>query len=767
MITTISKLKSFGIFQDYKASKDLKSFVQYNIFYGWNGSGKSTLAKVFVSINDKRIHSDFPDGQFSVSLKNLTEITHLNLTASQSNVRVFSKDFIQRNVNFEDSKTNSILILSGEKKDEKERYLKLQNELSEKQSMNHVDSEKYHKNADGLKKNLSKWAGNVKRSFELLETSNTYYLNYDRTKLSTFIRENREKIKPGSILKAEEVKNLRNTIKPNRKLDIAHSLPSLDISEINVLFGEIKHLIGTSIFSKQIERLASNSDINQWVRDGLSIHNKHESKECEFCGQSLPPNRVEHLNNHFSTEYESLIQNIQKLKIAVQEFISLLRIPFLEMPLLYDEFHPKYENLKNIISIHRADCITEFDDAMARLAEKEQHPFVTFSYNFRNLEQTLETYNHNVSFTSNLIEQHNAKNEGFDATVKAAQGQLELHFVSEILTVENYDGIEEGLVKERNAVELLDRDITNLAKQVTELEAVLLNEAIGAEEFNKNLEKFIGRKDISLQFDKNLKGYRLLRKGKTQPAKNLSEGEKTAIALVFFMSKLRENGNRIEDTIILLDDPISSFDSNHLFHSYSYVKKECEQSLQLFILTHNFQYFKLIRDWLHKKNQRKKKLDGTYEEKIRTNIYSIECSAEEERKAAICNGSETLIKFNSEYHYIFHKLVALGSATDLDLEKAFLIANLARKLLEAFLTFKFPKGRDNFNELLQAGCPDGETCEKVYRFINKYSHNELIDFNEGPIDNLLSEGSSIIISVFKIVKDLDEHHYNEMKEICA
>src|SRR5690606_22242943 len=118
--------------------------------------------------------------------------------------------------------------------------------------------------------------------------------------------------------------------------------------------------------------------------------------------------------------------------------------------------------------------------------------------------------------------------------------KLELHFVSEMLTAENYNEIEQGLVKEKNDVEELHREISKLEQQVSELEAVLLNEAIGADEFNKNLEKFIGRKDISLQFDKNLKGYRLLRKGKTQPAKNLSEGEKTAIALVFFMSKLRE-----------------------------------------------------------------------------------------------------------------------------------------------------------------------------------------------------------------------------------
>ena len=71
----------------------------------------------------------------------------------------------------------------------------------------------------------------------------------------------------------------------------------------------------------------------------------------------------------------------------------------------------------------------------------------------------------------------------------------------------------------------------------------------------------------------------------------MSEGEKTAIAFVYFIAKLKENRNQIEDSIIVVDDPISSFDSNHLFQAYSYLKHECEMALQLFMFTHNFQSF--------------------------------------------------------------------------------------------------------------------------------------------------------------------------------
>jgi len=57
-----------------------------------------------------------------------------------------------------------------------------------------------------------------------------------------------------------------------------------------------------------------------------------------------------------------------------------------------------------------------------------------------------------------------------------------------------------------------------------------------------------------------------MRTGTKRAANNLSEGEKTADAFVYFTIKMNENGNRIEDSIVLAGDPTLSSDSNHLFH---------------------------------------------------------------------------------------------------------------------------------------------------------------------------------------------------------
>lgn len=63
--------------------------------------------------------------------------THKNISAHGLNVKVFNKDFTDKNVNFEDSKANSIIILSEEKKEEMDQYKALL--IEEKQLKQAID----------------------------------------------------------------------------------------------------------------------------------------------------------------------------------------------------------------------------------------------------------------------------------------------------------------------------------------------------------------------------------------------------------------------------------------------------------------------------------------------------------------------------------------------------------------------------------------------------------------------------------------------------
>ena len=96
-------------------------------------------------------------------------------------------------------------------------------------------------------------------------------------------------------------------------------------------------------------------------------------------------------------------------------------------------------------------------------------------------------------------------------------------------------------------------------------------------------------------------------KRKTKLNLTLSEGEKTALAFSYFISKLRVeriegNKTEFENCIIVIDDPVSSLDENRLFQtanlidSFLFFNKAnvAYQPKQLFIFSHNLVFTKYL-----------------------------------------------------------------------------------------------------------------------------------------------------------------------------
>ncbi|MHC1742609.1 MAG: AAA family ATPase [Syntrophobacteraceae bacterium] len=192
-IKNIQKLKRFGIFQDHTSS-GAKDFERYNLFYGWNGSGKSTLSGVFRCIEGKRPSAKFPSSEFTVGIDAGPPITQTNVTESDLNIYTFNHDFIDENISW-NSVVKSILLVDKTKIEEREKL----EELKKKQR---TDFEIYSKEAEAIKKlegAIFKFgtdsARYMKTSLQSIDTTDRYYLNYDKRKLEAFITENLEATK--------------------------------------------------------------------------------------------------------------------------------------------------------------------------------------------------------------------------------------------------------------------------------------------------------------------------------------------------------------------------------------------------------------------------------------------------------------------------------------------------------------------------------------------------------------------------------------------
>ncbi len=761
-IKNIQKLKQFGIFQNH-TNANAKDFGRYNLFYGWNGSGKSTLSGVFRCIENKTSPVKFPPSEFTITVDGGTTITHENITESDLNIYTFNQDFIDENISWS-SVVKSILLVDKAKIEERERLEKLKEEQK-------IDSQSHGKELEEIKKlegTVSKFgadsARHMKTSLQSIDTTDRYYLNYDKRKFEAFVTENIEIMKTDDPhLNEDEIIELTNAAKPDQKSPITFTQQTINQQTFTKAKERLDDLLKTSVVSKTIQRLVEHSDIKSWVENGLYLHKRHDKNECEFCGHTISEERTKQLEAHFNDDYKAFQERLVKAD-------GWLAGQYIQAPVLpaesdfYEEIKKEYSEARTALEKATKDLNEEISSWHTALKVKTENPLETdFTIEVIN-ESSIKAFNDAMSAIGAAVGKHNHKSANFKEETDKAKKQLELHYATTEVKSFGYHDKKKEVVDRAAANDALKENITSRNSEIISLEDSLSNEGLGADQFNESLHKFLGRSELTLRFNPVKKGYEILRNNSDPVDGNLSEGEKTAIAFVYFITKLKENDNNIEDTIVVVDDPISSFDSNHLFHAYSFMKKNCEKAKQLFVLTHNFTFFKLVRDWISRKNKR--------DNQNIANFYVVKANNERPRASTYADAEPALTLYNSEYHYIFSRLHSLKNKQALETDDHFLAANLSRKLLEAFLSFKFPKNRGNFANLFNVAVSasvnsEDEGKEKIRKFINEYSHNDLIETNEDFVENLIGEGFSVISDIFDWIKELDEKHYQEMVDVVT
>ncbi|WP_339460448.1 AAA family ATPase [Pseudomonas sp. EA_105y_Pfl2_R69] len=767
-IKNIKKLKQFGIFQSY-TNANVNDFGKYNLFYGWNGSGKSTLSGLFRCIENKVISEKFPSSEFTVSIDSGKEITQTNIAESDLNVYTFNHDFIDENISW-DSVVKSILLVDKAKIEEREK-------LEELKKAQHADSEVFSKEAEKIKNledTVSKFgtdsARYIKTSLQSIDTTDRYYLNYDKRKFEAFIAVNLEATKTDiPLLGEDKIIELTNAAKPDQKNPIAFTQQSISQGAFAKAKERLDDLLKTSVVSKTIQRLVEHGDIKSWVETGLDLHKHHDTNQCEFCGNTITEERTKQLEAHFNDDYKAF----QNRLVMADGWLSG---QYMQAPALpaasdfYEELKKEYSDA--CIALEKAiKYLNEEISAWhTTLKEKTGNPLETGLMVEAINESSIKAFNDAMTAISTAVGKHNHKSGNFKEETDKAKKQLEVHYATTEVKAFGYHDKKKEITDRTKENSILKTTITNRKVEIQDLEDLLSNEGLGAGQFNESLHKFLGRSELTLHFNPVEKGYEILRNNSDLVKGNLSEGEKTAIAFVYFITKLKENDNKMENTIVVVDDPVSSFDSNHLFHAYSFLRSNCDKAKQLFVLTHNFTYFKLVRDWFEGANRNRRRKSPPKDPNAF--FYTIESSTAIPRHSTFKNADSSLVNYNSEYHYIFSRLHAYKDSPELSRDEAFLTANLARKLLESFFSFKYPKHRSDIAQLMAcglSGCEitDEATKEKIYRFINKYSHSVVIEINEDSSENLVGESQNLIGDIFTWLREVDEVHYNEMLEVVA
>jgi len=778
MITKISKLKDFGIFHDFTWKTELSDFKKFNLIYGWNRSGKTTISRVFASCEKKCTYEkdkfkQYPEnGEFEIKTDDGTTVKNTDVATNVLPIKIFNQDFIDDNISFDPSDSCNPIIYVSEKDIESKKRLE-QLKLDKITLGKTYEQTKKDKSAKEETKNT--FLTGLGREIANILFDKSYNKTKAENKINTIgvdnfsdkILSDEDKKKYEAISKSEAGKTQTTFSEYN----FSFSFDDEAIDNFKKIFEKIEAVLGKKIVSETLDRLKDDQVLNSWVKQGFDLHKTKEEKEkCLFCQKPLENDFLATLSKHFSKDYEDLQSAITILKSEI------LKQKRLEIATKNDELYPdlkdKYASKVNGLNEVIKKINTWIDEATKSLQEKHDNPLAIISSPTQP-DDFLSSYNGEILELNKIINEHNEKAKNHASEVSSARKKLELNSIATALAGQDYKkmgiDLEEALKNEKEALDAVSKNNSDIVELKTQTSNI--GKAIIA--INKHLEEFFGRKEIELALDGDNKGYTIKRDGK--PAKNLSEGEKTAIAFSYFVVKVGEGDFDKSKGIIFIDDPISSFDSNFIYHCFSMINTHFKEVGQLFISTHNFQLFNLVKEWFTNKNNSTKKdneklrSENETEKPIPCEFFMVENFTESDvRKAKIVALDKTLRNYKSEYHFLFAKLKEFSEKQDTQYEDFYTIGNMARRFFDIFADFKIPDSR-NQKQKMEAVVKDAnegkEECKKItdsdwnkaYKLVNEFSHNS------DPISTIehkdKSESKDAIKILLNIVKESDPKHF--------
>lgn len=745
MITKINKIKDFGVLKNFNGSA-LPEFKTFNLIYGWNYSGKTTLSRVFRCLEKGQLHIDYSTATFE--LENATA-KYDNTFAVKPNIRVFNSDFVKDNLKWDAENIEPIFLLGAEN-------IELQKELKQKETdLTTAETELAEtKRLRTDKQNRINGAvTNKARDIGTLLSIRPF----DSRHLLPIIEKVKTAVATYTLSQADFDKYKAQAISNEQKPPIGEI--TISIADLATLKTEVEIILHKQAASdNKIQKLLDSKPISDWVETGKSLH---EGKtDCEFCGNTLPPDLLAKLNEHFSKDYDLLKADIEAKLITLTASKIILTTPLPTETAFYTDLIPDFRTKKPLLETE----ITNFNSSIASLIKdlesKKDKPFdrlevTAFTDNKTALETALTNFN-------SVIKTNDLRTAGFTTEKNAAIEKLKEHFAAEFETTETYSTIQTQLTNEQTAIDAKGVTIEGQKQAITLIKSQLDETVKGAGVVNDYLKVFFGKDDIQITPTTDKK-FQLLRG--TDVAKNLSEGEKTAIAFAYFTAKLEEQNNLIADTIIYIDDPISSLDSNHLFNIYSFIKntfyefkldpatnKKSHQPKckQLFISTHNFDFHNLIFDWF--KGLKKDTKDYWIIERHK-NSHKDE--------SVIKQNGNLLTSFNSEYAYLFSLLHNFQANPNDTYEFLYHLPNVARRFVETFLNFKYLE-RNKIDESIDKLITNPVECERARKFMHYYSHNLTTDKFMKFAD--LAECQAVIDIIINSVNTLDPIHLTSLKE---
>ena len=694
-----SELRSVKISEGIFEGQELELFStekeKSSVIFARNGQGKSTIAR---SLNIPQINTIFYDKDHNESQEGI------------ENSYVFNEDFIRENIYLKSEGIKSLLIMGDDIEVEK----KIEESESKKKNLEKLlqitvnEKDKNSKEIENLNSSIKKilktgwpiWGKEIKREGRKLSVSEKNIKMIENLPLELSF----EKIK---IKYDEKFKKYSNNLYLDKKMEFIY----LNFTE-QELINKISIAVDKQKNIKYDERLKQSNS--------LKSLQKLFSSNIEFCPTCLQKIDDEYKNKMLEVVNEKLKDDLLKqIKIDLKEYDNKLDLLVKHLKNVLD-LSQEYNFLtksKNVAS-KANDILTYSKKIIDLINEKIENPYKAICYTSFNLEDNIELLNDYIQEFRDEQQEYNkkliSKEEIINLNNKLARAEIE-----------NELNIRKDKTKKKREIENklieLNEDLKKLDDKLLELRAKKAHKEKGIREINEDL-SYIFYSNNRLKVSLENEEYVISSRGKNVTPKDISIGERNIIALVYFFNSLKNNKNiknySSNEFLLVLDDPISSFDIGNRVGILSYIKLKLKEiskgneKSRFVILTHdmdvardactilqnigNVDFQKLENKELRKLNPRR--IDNRYKQHL-TDVYNF----------AFEDGNQNL-------------------------EDS--IGNIMRKVLEAFCTFSYNMGIDSIleNENIMGRFNPKEKRYfegSIFRLINNYeSHEENLIKNE-------------------------------------
>ena len=614
MIEKFISIKNIGRFRDCSPRGDV-SFRKLTLLFAENGRGKTTLCAIFRSlqtglseyISERQTLGTTDSASVQVRLAGNTYAFATNgWSSTHSDIVVFDSVFVHDNVYAGDyveheHKKNLYRVVVGA------QGVQLAREVED------LDGKIRRVNTDiNTKKSV---ASNALPNGTTLEN----YLSWQpvedvETKISQKSSEvaNRQR----ALDKATEIqsKGLLSKI----------GLPALPVDFLDILSKQLTDVIADAEarIRRQIEDHSMGNQGETWLSQGLGFV---ADDKCPFCGQGITTNElIAAYNSHFNTAYTKLKQEVATLS---QRISSAVGETSLNTPqrthssnLTLVEFWKQFAEIA-VPSFDFENVRTKYTtlhDLASTLAEtKQQSPtepilpgddFQAALDAVTALQSSVEVYNAAVETANTLINEQKASvQQGADINVlkseltdlAAKKKRFEPDVVQACKDYQDAVNAKTSLEQQKSAAkEQLDQHCQQILQTCQSSINTYLDQFNTGFRITNSRHLYTGGTPSShyqIEINNNAVD---LGDSRTQPGTpsfktTLSSGDRSALALAFFLAALKQDAE-IGNKIVVLDDPFTSQDHFRRTCTQQLIRQMSDTAKQVIVLSHDPFFLKYI-----------------------------------------------------------------------------------------------------------------------------------------------------------------------------